>query len=244
MSYQVEISSQCMALQFFHGWKIGDVCITDGIRKRIQSMPEDTWFMENVLLAHAKKMSGNPELTYDNAQDIVLEFNGDQTINYYFIANQKIKVVTNSVRSHTVIYLNDDDYEHMSVQADLAHDTLLQQFIPDFMKLLSHDAIDLGDGALEYFHQIISEYVDYAECELSEAIAILSRSPFYEVGNIYEYFEEPAEDIASVRKYANGYRRYPEVCLCDLVNSAVYGHGEEWWHMKRVVGKDASTTVN
>lgn len=244
MSYQIEIPAQSMSLHFFCGWKTGDVCITDGVRELIQSMPEKTWFMENILLAHAKTMSGNPELTYDNPKDIVLEFNGDQTVNYYVVAGEKIKVVTNFVRNHTVICLDEDDYEHMSVQADLAHDTLLQQFVPDFMKLLAHDAIDLGDGALEYFHQVISEYVDYAECELSEALAILSHSPFYEVENIYEYVEGPVEDIASVRKYANGYRRYPEVCLCDLVNSALYGHGEEWWYMKRVVGKDASTTVN
>lgn len=244
MSYKMEISSQCMVLQFFRGWKIGDVCITDGIRKLIQSMPENTWFMENVLLAHAKTMSGNPELTYDNAQDIVLELNGEESINYYFIAQQKIKVITNMARKHTVICLEDDDYEYMGFEADTALETLLQKFTPDFMKLVSSDAIDLGDGALEYFQQIISEFVEYAECEWSEAITVLSHSPFFEVGNIYEYFEEPADDIASVRRYANGYKLYPEVCLCDLVNSALYGHGEEWWYMKRVVGKEASTTLN
>ncbi len=244
MSYQMEISAECMALRFFRGWKIGDVYITDGIRKLIQSKPENIWFMESVLLAHAMAISGNPELTYANAHDIVLEFNGDETINYYFVAQEKIKVVTNTARNHTVICLEDDDYKYMGFQADIALETLLQQFTPDFMKLLLHDAIDLGAGTLEYFHQIISQYVEYAECELSEAIAVLSHSPFYEVGTIYEYFDEPAEDIASVRKYANGYRRYPEVCLCDLVNSALYGHGEEWWYMNRVSGRDSSITLN
>lgn len=236
MSYQVEISSSNMSAHFFLGWDLGDVCITGGVRELIKTMPGNTWFIEKVLLAHAQKLSGNENVDAKNLQDIALVIEISEVVMFYSIEGNDIMVVTNVLRNHTVICLEEDDYDAMGELADLALDLRLLHFMPDFMKLaLCEPSLEEHDS-LYRVQQIISDYAEWNECGLPRAILNLSVAPFYEIGWEVEHFTPPINSNNEPITYSNSYLFVPEIYLCDLVNSALYGETDDWWQEQRVLG--------
>jgi hypothetical protein len=66
----------------------------------------------------------------------------------------------------------------------------------------------------------------------------LSASPFYEIGWEVEHFTAPINSNNEPITYSNSYVFIPEIYLCDLVNSALYGEMDDWWQEQRVLGME------